>query len=79
MILPERHATDPAAIRPSRLHATTCHADLRLNSDGGTHNAHSTVEKPPRFISKYGRRCTRDHRSQSSRNPAGHLALIEIP
>jgi hypothetical protein len=79
MTLPERLCTRPAAIHPSRLHAAACHADVRFNSDDGNHNAHSTARNPPRFPSGYGGRCTRAHRSLSSMNPAGHLALIEIP
>jgi hypothetical protein len=79
MILPERQSVGPAAIHLSRLRATACHADVRFNSDGGIHNAHSTVGNPPKFRSGYRDRCTRAHRSLSSRNPAGHLALIEIP
>ena len=79
MTLPERLYTRLAAIHPSRLHATACHADVRFNSDGGTHNAHSTAGNTPRFPSGYGGRCTRAHLSRSSQNPDGHLALIEIP
>jgi len=79
MILRERHSIGPAAIHPSQLRATACHADVRFNSDGGTHNAHSTVGNPPRFPSGNGSRCTRAHGSLSSQTPAGHLALIEIP
>ena len=79
MILRERHSIRPVAIHLSRLRPTACHADVRFNSDGGIQNAHSTVGNPPKFHSGYGGRCTRAHRSLSSRNPAGHLALIEIP
>jgi len=79
MILRERHSIGPVAIHLSRLRATACHADLRFNSVGGIHNAHSTARNPPKFRSGYTGRCTRAHRSLSSPNPAGHLALIEIP
>jgi hypothetical protein len=79
MILRERHSIGPVAIHPSRLRATACHADVRFNPDGRAHNAHSTVGNPPKFRSGNGSRCTRAHRSLSSRNSAGHLALIEIP
>ena len=79
MILRERHSIGPAAIHPSRLRATACHADVRFNSHGGAHNAHSTVANPPKFRSGYGGRCSRAHRSLPARHTAGHLALIEIP
>ena len=79
MMLPERHSIGPVAIHPSRLRATACHADVRFNSNGGAHNAHSTVRDPPRFASGNGGHCTRAHCALSSPNPAGHLALIEIP
>ena len=79
MILRERNSIGPTAIHLSRLPATACHADVRFDSDGGIHNAHSAVENLPKFRSGYGGRCTRAHLSLSSRHPAGHLALIEIP
>jgi hypothetical protein len=79
MTLRERHSIGPAAFHPSRLRATTCNADVRFNSDGGTHNAHSTVPDPPRFTSGNRGRRARAHCALSSRNPACHLALIEIP
>jgi hypothetical protein len=49
MILREPHSIDLAAIHPSRQRATACNADVRFNSDGGTHNAHSMVRDPSRF------------------------------
>jgi hypothetical protein len=79
MILRERHSIGPVAIHLSRLRATACHADVRFNSDGGAHNAHSTERDQPRFPSGNGGHCTRAHYALSSPNPAGHLALIEIP
>ena len=79
MILRERHSIGPAAFHPSHLRATACDADVRFNSDGGTRNPHSTLPVPPRFTSGNGGRCTPAHCALSSRNPAGHLALIEIP
>jgi hypothetical protein len=79
MILPERLYTRPAAIHPSRLPATARNAGVRFNSDGGPHNAHSTVRNMPRFRSGNGRRRPRAHCSLSSQTPAGHLALIQIP
>jgi hypothetical protein len=79
MILRERHSIGPATFHPSQLRATACDEDVRFNSDGGTCNPHSTVPVLPRFTSGNGDRCTRAHRALSSRNPAGHLALIEIP
>jgi hypothetical protein len=79
MILRERQSMGPAVFYPSQLRATACDADARFNSAGGTRNPHSTVPVPPRFHSGNGDRCTRAHCALSSRNPAGHLALIEIP
>jgi len=79
MILRERHSIGPAAFHPSQLRATACHADVCFNSGGGTPNPHSTVQVQPRFTPGNGDRCTRAHCALSSRNPAGHLALIEIP
>ena len=79
MILRERHSIGPVGIHPSRLRVTARHAVVRFNSDGGTHKGNSTVANPPKFPSGFGVRCTRVHRSLSSRNPAGHLAPIETP
>ena len=79
MILRERHSIDLAAIHPSRQRATACNADVRFNSDGGTHNAHSMVRDPSRFPPGNGGRRTRAQCSLSLLNPASHLVLIEIP
>ena len=79
MTLPERLYTCPAATQSSQLRATACDADVRFNSDGGTRKPHLTVPVPPRFTSGNGDRCTLAHCALSSRNPAGHLAFIEIP
>ena len=76
MTLPDGLYAYPAAIHRSSLRATARNAGLRFNFDGGTHNTHSTAGNPNRFPSGYGARCTRDHRSPSSRNPAGHVDLL---
>ncbi len=79
MTLPDGLYAYPATIHRSSLRATARNAGLRFNFDGHPHNAHSTVQHQPRFPSGNAARCTRDHRSPSSRNPAGLLALIEFP
>jgi hypothetical protein len=79
MTLPERIYTRPAAIHASRLRATARNAGVRFNSDGGPHNAHSTLRNQPRFRSGNGGHRPPAHCSLSSQTPAGHLALIEIP
>ncbi len=79
MILLERHLTRRTAIQPSRLRATACNTEMRVNSDGGAHHAHSTVRNQPKFRSGNGVRYPRPRCSLSSRIPAGHLDLIEIP
>jgi hypothetical protein len=78
MTLPERLYARPAAL-PSPLRATARYAGVRFNYDGDPHNAQSTVRDQPRFSSGDRGRSPRAHRSLSSRTPAGHLALIEIP
>ena len=79
MTLPERLYACPAAIHPSPLRATARYAGVRFNFDGAPHYARSTVWDKRRFPSGNGGRCTRAHRSLSSRNPASHLPLIEFP
>jgi hypothetical protein len=79
MTLPERLYACPAAIHPSPLRAKARYAEVCFNSDVAPHNAHSTLRDQPGFPARDRSCCTQAHRSLSSRIPAGHLALIEIP
>jgi hypothetical protein len=75
----DRLSTHPVAFQLSRRRASVRNAEVRLNFDAGSHNAHPKIDNRSAFPPETGQRAPRTAPHMRLQRTTGHLPHIEIP